>query len=199
MSNFDNLAKNGAYVLFKPLFDEINSRLSKGDLILAIDGGSASGKTTLASLIQETFGGVIFHMDDFFLPPEMRTPERLCEVGGNVHRERFLSEVLIPLSEKKAVEYRKFNCSTGDFGDIVSVAPSRLTIVEGVYSMHDELCSYYGLSVFLESDKETQKNRILNRNPSKAMRFFNEWIPLENVYFEKMNIKNKCDFTFNTK
>ena len=33
-------------------------------------------------------------MDDFFLPPALRTPERRSEPGGNVHYERFLTEVL---------------------------------------------------------------------------------------------------------
>ena len=26
-----------------------------------------------------------------------------------------------------------------------------------------------------------------------ANRFFNEWIPLENIYFDQTDIKNRCD------
>ena len=61
----------------------------KDKCILAIDGRAAAGKTTLANLLQEYFDGAVIHMDDFFLPLELRTKERYATPGGNVHYERF--------------------------------------------------------------------------------------------------------------
>ena len=49
-------------------------------------------------------------MDDFYLQPHQRTEERLAEPGGNVDRERFLQEVLIPLHEGHDAVYRVFDC-----------------------------------------------------------------------------------------
>ena len=70
------------------------------------------------------------------------------------------------------------------------ITPKKLVIVEGVYSLHPELRDYYDLTVFLDIDNELQKERILIRNTEKiATSFFNEWIPLENIYFEKFKIK----------
>ena len=43
-------------------------------------------------------------MDDFFLPMELRTAERLEEPGGNVHYERFSAEVDV---------YKRQVCSDG--------------------------------------------------------------------------------------
>lgn len=81
---------------------------NKQPLIIAIDGRSASGKTTLAKELNELFLSEVIHMDDFFLQPEQRTEERLSEVGGNVDRERFLREVALPLKacreERDAVQ-----------------------------------------------------------------------------------------------
>ena len=51
---------------FLPLFDIIDDRLKKGRMTLAIDGLSASGKTTLAKLLEEKYECTVFHMDDFF-------------------------------------------------------------------------------------------------------------------------------------
>ena len=68
-------------------------------VLVAIEGGSASGKTTLGELLQNVYGCPVFHMDDFFLRPEQRTEARFAQPGGNVDRERFLEEVLIPLRE----------------------------------------------------------------------------------------------------
>ena len=57
----------------------------KQHVVVAIDGMAASGKTTAAEQLTEQLGGEVIHMDDFFLPPEMRTEERLSQPGGNVH------------------------------------------------------------------------------------------------------------------
>lgn len=175
------------------LFTELNSRLDKGRVILAIEGGSASGKTTLAKLFEERYDATVFHTDDFFLRPHQRTPERLNEVGGNLDRERFLSEVLTPLKEGKTIEYKRFDCATMTLAEAVTVTPKSLVIIEGAYSMHPELRDFYDLSVFIDISKSMQKERVLKRNPDRAQRFFDEWIPLEDRYFEKMQIKQKCD------
>ena len=182
------------YVRFLPLFAKIDVLLKKGAVRLCIEGACAGGKSTLSTLLEKLYDCTVFHMDDFFLRPEQRTAERLAEVGGNVDRERFLQEVLIPLSKNETVKYRRFDCSQQKILPPVSVAPEKLTVIEGVYSMHSELKEYYDFSVFLDIDKETQKKRILKRNTSEmAERFFNEWIPLEDKYFDGMNVKDRCD------
>ena len=47
---------------------------AKNTVIVAIDGKCTSGKTTLASKLAEIYDCNVFHMDDFFLRPEQRTP-----------------------------------------------------------------------------------------------------------------------------
>lgn len=199
----DNFRKNhkpsyrvisNSFVPFIPLFIEIDKGLKTGSLTIAVDGGSASGKTTLSKLLSEIYSCNILHIDDFFLRPEQRTPERYKEVGGNFDRERFLAEVLIPHSKGETVKYRPFDCSTLEIEAPKEISPRNLTVIEGAYSMHPELTKYYNFSIFLDVSKYLQKERILTRNsPELAKRFFNEWIPLEQVYFEKTNIKRRCD------
>ena len=78
------------------ILEELIHDLSQqSSFLLAIDGMSGSGKTTLAHHLAQKFHAQVFHMDDFFLPLEMRTPERLQQSGGNVHYERFLETVLV--------------------------------------------------------------------------------------------------------
>ena len=170
---------------YQPLFDELDRRLAKGKVIAAIEGGSASGKTTLGGLLKEVYGCTVFHMDDFFLRPEQRTPERFAQVGGNIDWERFLEEVLKPLSRGETVSYRRFDCSSMSLAEAERIALARLVIVEGAYSMHPKLAKYYDFSAFLDITPKLQRERILHRNSAeKAQRFFDEWIPLERVYFE---------------
>lgn len=184
------------YITFLPLFARIDEMLRKGPVKLAIDGGSASGKTTLSEMLNTLYDCTVFHMDDFFLRPEQRTAERYAEVGGNVDRERFLEEVLIPLRKNEPINYRKFDCSALTLSPPTLVIPKKLTIIEGAYSMHPELADYYDLSVFLDVSPELQRTRIAKRNsPQTAQQFYNKWIPLEKTYFSKMQVKERSDMS----
>lgn len=181
------------YVKFIPLFCEIDRRAGER-FVVAIEGGSASGKTTLSQILSQVYDCTVFHMDDYFLRPEQRTPERFAQPGGNVDRERFLEEVLEPLSRGEIVRYRRFDCSTFTLKEPVEVEPKQLVIVEGAYSMHPELAGYYDFAVFLDVSPELQRDRIVKRNgPEMAKRFHNEWIPMELLYFKGLNIKEQCD------
>ncbi len=180
------------YAALLNLFIRIDTLLEKGALTVAIEGGSASGKSTLSDILAKIYDCNVIHMDDFFLRPEQRTPERFLEVGGNVDRERFAQEVLPPLMKNETVHYRPFDCSKLALGERRTLAPKRLTVVEGVYSMHPAFDKYYGLAVFLNISPELQRKRILKRSPTLADRFFNEWIPLENRYFDLTGTASKC-------
>ena len=185
--------------LFAPLFKRLDAMLAKSPVILAIEGGSASGKSTLATHLEQAYDCTVFHMDDFFLRPEQRTPARFAEPGGNVDRERFLAEVLTPLSRGETVQYRRFDCGTMTILPPVSVTPKRLTVVEGAYATHPAFGAPYGLTVFLDIDPALQKKRILARNPDMAGMFFDRWIPMEHAYFEAMNVRSRCDLTIAVK
>lgn len=167
-------------------------------VFVAIDGPCASGKTTLAALLQRRFDGNVLHMDDFFLRPEQRTPERFAEPGGNVDRERFEEEVLAPLVAGNIVQYRPWDCHTGDFVASHSVEPARLTIVEGSYSMHPALREYYDLMICLMIDSNEQLRRLEARNPRMLQRFIDEWIPLENRYFEQTGTRAIANMVVDT-
>lgn len=182
------------YVPYLELLSKLDTMLPAGNVKLAIEGSSASGKTTLAFLLEQLYDCTVFHMDDFFLRPEQRTPERFAQPGGNIDKERFLDEVLLPLSRGERVAYRRFDCSAFTLTEPVCVIPKQLTVIEGAYSMHPELSGYYDLSVFLNISPDLQKIRIEHRNsPEMAVRFFGEWIPMEKKYFEAFGIKEKCN------
>lgn len=181
------------------IFEKIDDLLKEHDTInIAIDGNSGAGKSTLANLIAERFDSNIFHMDDFFLTPNLKTEERLNEVGGNVDYTRFNSEVISGLNSKENFKYQLYNCKKLELDEIVIVEPKKINIIEGSYSMHPTLINNYCLKIFLHIDEHNQVRRILKRNgPIMLQKFINEWIPKENIYFEKMKIKEKADLVFN--
>lgn len=177
--------------------DKIKELLKeKSRILVAIDGRSAAGKTTLAEQLEEELDCTVIHMDDFFLRPEQRTAQRLEEPGGNVDYERFLEEVLLPLRAGKAFSYAPFDCHTQGFKSSVQVEPERVTVVEGSYSCHPALRDYYDLRIFLSLDPEEQARRILLRNPDRAGMFLERWIPLEEKYFNHCNTRECCQLLF---
>lgn len=166
----------------------------KDTVYLAIDGNSGAGKSTLASQLNEIYDSNIFHMDDYFLRPEQKTEDRLLEVGGNVDYVRFKTEIIEGLKRGRSFTYRAYDCKQMALQEPITVLPKRLNIIEGAYSMHPSLIDFYDFKVFLNISNEEQKKRILARNGEVMLkRFVEEWIPKENLYFEKFNIKGLSD------
>ena len=165
----------------------------KDHVIVAIDGPCTSGKTTLAAKLAALYNCNVFHMDDFFLRGEQRTPERFAEPGGNVDYERFREEVLLPLTFGKPFSYRPFDCKTFTLSEPVSVTPKKLTIIEGSYCNHPTFGSPYDLKIFLTITPELQHQRVMERPEFLHQRFFEEWIPMETQYFDTFQIQTSCD------
>lgn len=181
-------------MVFETILSAIQSH-PKRPLLVAIDGGSASGKTTLARQLSQVLGCPVVHMDDFFLPPALRTPERLSEPGGNVHYERFAAEVLPGLRNGEDFSYGVFDCGAMDVTGTAQIPAADIVLVEGAYSLHPKLAEAYDLKIFLQVDPVFQAERILQRNgPEKQAVFLSKWIPLEQHYFEGCRVAERADF-----
>ncbi len=178
----------------KDLYETIKHLLTQNEtLIVAIEGPCTSGKTTLSVELEKNFDCNVIHMDDFFLPFELRNEKRLNEIGGNIDYVRFKTEVADKLHSVSPFTYGKFNCSKGKITDNISVIPKKLTIVEGVYSMHPYFGNIYNLRIFLDISENTKLSRLKKRSPEKLERFIKDWIPKEDSYFKEFRIIEKCD------
>lgn len=172
----------------------LRQRLAAGQRTLCvIDGCCGAGKTTLAAALSEQFANApVIHMDDFFLPFDLRTPERLAQPGGNVHHERFVREVLPGLESGGPFCYRRFDCATGQYAE-KHCPEAPLIIVEGSYSLHPAFQAAWqrldALTVFLSVGEEEQLRRIARRAPEKLQAFVEKWIPLEKNYFQGYHIE----------
>ena len=101
--------------------------------------------------------------------------------------------LLLPLTASKPFSYRPFSCAHMTLAEPVSVPYGRLTVVEGTYSTHPYFQNPYDLTIFLTVDPQTQQQRIGQREAWKQERFFREWIPMEQHYFESFSIRENSD------
>lgn len=184
-----NLVECGKYLERKV------KELSKEPVLIAIDGRSGGGKSTLSYYLNEMNKWQVVHLDDFFLPRSMRTEERLTQPGENVDHERFLEEVLKPLAEGKTAVYRKYDCSKDMLmPEEYTVAPEGVIIIEGAYALHPTLRPYYDRTIFVTADPVKQLERIERREGKKALdKFRTKWIPMEEAYIAAFDLENTVD------
>ncbi|NLJ90531.1 MAG: hypothetical protein GX323_06470 [Clostridiales bacterium] len=188
------------YIKYMDVFASIDRLVSlRRQVLVAIDGMCASGKTSLASTLGDIYDCNIFHMDDYFLQPHLKTRERLEEAGGNIDYVRFDNEIISGLKSRDSFSYQEYDCQTMSLSDKILVSPKLLNIIEGSYSMHPSLVGNYDLKIFLKHSPKQQRERILKRN-GKAMynKFIDLWIPLENLYFDTFRIEEESDIVIDT-
>jgi len=186
-----------AFLRLLPLLLSAHAAPQKGKAkVIAVDGRAAGGKTTLAEKFRLITGAGVIHMDDFFLPAELRTTERLSEPGGNVHYERFAKEVIPFLASGEAFSYRRFDCGQMAFGGEQNVPAGNLRLIEGSYCCHPALGEYMDLRVFSDVTPREQQRRIQSRsNEELAKMYMEKWIPMEERYFKAYAIRDRADLT----
>lgn len=174
--------------------EQKNKETAEKAKVIAIDGRAASGKTTMAGLLEKVLDAGVIHLDDFFLPPVLRSAERFAQPGGNVHYERFAEEVLPFLSREEEFSYRFFDCSKMELAGRRTVPESRWRVVEGSYSLHPYFGDYADVKIFSDVEPDEQMRRILARNGEKMAEMFRDrWIPMEESYFEGCHVKDRAD------
>ncbi len=189
----EKLSVNYTNKSLKQILKKVKALMKKQDqLVIAIDGMAASGKTTLANEIAKKLDANIIHTDDFYLPSHLRTDERLNQLCCNIDYERLQSEVLEHINEH--ILYHKFDCKQMQQTEEFRLDYKKILIIEGAYSMHPILGKYYDLSIYLKTPSTKQEERILNRDGMmQLIKFKENWIPLERQYFDKYRIEKQAD------
>lgn len=133
-------------------------------------------------------------MDDFFLPTELRTTARLEECGGNIHYERFKSQVIEGVLSKKPFTYQCFSCCTMSYTHQITIKNNKPIVIEGSYSLRPDFRSIYTKKIYLEVDEHIQKQRLIQRVGLKSyQQFLTLWIPKESAYFQQYHIRDCAD------
>lgn len=171
----------------------------KTPAVVAVDGMCGCGKSTLGAVLSYVFDAPLIHMDDFYVPLEMKTPARFAEPGGNVHYERFSKEVAPFVGGPSPFTFGLYECGVWAITSHQTVQPAPFTVVEGSYSFNPKNGVDYDLRLFVESDRETQLARLLAREgPARLEDFKSKWIPLEELYFDNMDVRSMADLIVRT-
>lgn len=162
-------------------------------LLVALDGRSGVGKSTLALAIAKEIGAVVVQGDDFFSGgPDVEWDARTTEakVADCIDWRRIRKEALEPLLAGKPASYHPFNFVTG-IGlseEVRQLGPASVIILDGAYSFRPELASIVDLSVLVEMrDDKLRRARLLEREGHDFMQAWHKrWDPAEDHYFTEV-------------
>lgn len=88
---------------------------------------------------------------------------------------RIKTAIIIPFLSGESSRYIAFDPHTAKYIDKGEVN-SRLLIIEGSYSQHPELSSYYYDKIFIDISEEEQKKRLIARERENFETFTSLWI-----------------------
>lgn len=144
--------------------------------VVAIDGGAAAGKTSLATELARRLPGTsILHTDDLVDGWS----------GQFTFWPRLRAEVLEPLAAGRPGRYRRFDWTAGHFDGWVAVPVPRILIVEGVSAI-DACGVWLSLGLFLDVPRQVRARRWAERDGA-ALPQWRTWLDNEDAYFAAGN------------
>lgn len=180
------------------LISELENRLiqrGNNPCIIAIDGDSASGKSTLSIFLAKRFDANIAHIDSFYLPFDKRRECSSCHIDY----PRILSTIIHPFHAKQALEFYTFNPHIDQITDRFNQPYKNILILEGSYSFHPDLRPFIDISIGMRISEQIQKERIVKRSSLEVYeRFRSIWIPKEKSYQQESDLFDSVDYILET-
>jgi uridine kinase len=161
----------------------------RAPVLVALDGRSGAGKTTLARAIAISLGAAIVESDDFFAGGTesewaARTPAE--RASACIDWRRLRTEALEPLRAGRSARWQPFDFVAGTRAAAKSVecTAAPVILLDGAYSARPELADLIGVSVLLELPGAIRRGRLLDREGAAFMaRWHATWDAAEDYYF----------------
>lgn len=114
---------------------EIQFLKNNSIVMIGIDGGGGSGKTTLATKIASVLLGTqIVHMDDFYKLKKVRKITKLANApsGYEYDIDRLISQVIMPILSNKTARYQKYDWDNDCLNGYEEVTPTGILVIDGL-------------------------------------------------------------------
>lgn len=161
----------------------------RAPVLVALDGRSGTGKTTLAREIANSLVAAIVESDDFFSGGTesdwaSRTPEE--RASACIDWRRLRTEALEPLLAGRSAHWHPFDfaAGTGSALKTVECQAAPVILLDGAYSARPELADIIGISVLLELPDAIRRTRLVCREGAAFMTGWHAtWDAAEDYYF----------------
>jgi uridine kinase len=155
--------------------------------LVCIDGRAGSGKSTLGEAVRdlatETGSSALVHLDDL-----LDGWDGLPEVAETFHRD-----VLVPLGERRAGRYRRYDWHLDRFAEQHVVEPVDLLVVEGVGSGASAYASLVTTLVWVDAPAELRLTRGIARDGEALRPQWLRWTAAEDALFRRERTRDRAD------
>ncbi|KMY31549.1 uridine kinase [Lysinibacillus xylanilyticus] len=166
--------------------------------IVAIDGLSGAGKTTLVHQLKNVIDNVvILHIDDHIVKREMRYNTGYDEwfeyyqlQWDTIYLKEILYEKLHQNEKQLLLPFYNKEEDTLTSKSI-NLPPNSTVIIEGIFLLREEWKTFYDYIIFLDCPKEVRYERVLHRDTylgdleERLKKYQKRYWVAENYYLEK--------------
>lgn len=166
-------------------------------LVISLDGPSAAGTTTLAAELGLRLAASVVAGDDFYSDmPEEQLWALTAAQGAEEYFDwqRLRHEVLEPLRAGRAARYRPFSWLPGGGLDdrMVTVEPTPIIVLEGVYTGRPQLRDLVDLVVLVDTPAEERHRRLIERGHGND-NWWPRWGAAEDHYYTAICPRDSFD------
>ena len=181
-------------------------------VILALDGGSSAGKSTLAAMITKETDAALIPLDYFFsanIPDkkwdEFNVKEKLEHVFD---WDRLRQHVIEPLLKGMPARWYSFDFQSGlradgTYGMEIEPKerePAPVILIEGAYAASPKLADLVDLAVLVDAPIDDRHARLAAReDPGFLKAWHQRWDEVEVYYFEQVRPKSSFDIVVELK
>lgn len=161
--------------------------MSPAPVIIAIDGRSGAGKTTLAvelaARLRAHHRVSLFHLEDIY--PGWN--------GLAAGTERYVSTVLTPLSRGEAASWVSWDWEKHYDGEPRVTLPAEIVIVEGVGAAAAEARPLLNAVIWAEAPDDVRRTRALDRDGATYEPYWDQWAAQEEAWLAGDDVPRHAD------
>ena len=151
--------------------------------VLAIDGRSGSGKTSLAAALRDELGAPAVTLEDLY--------------GGWDGLERgidlLVSAVLEPLSAGRAARVPRYDWVAAAWDAPWVLEPPAVLIVEGVGAGARRAAAHASALIWMEAAEPVRKRRALDRDGDAFAPYWDRWAAQEDAMLARERTPDRAD------
>jgi para-aminobenzoate synthetase len=161
--------------------------MTPAPVIIAVDGRSGAGKTTLAielaALLRSHHKVALFHLEDIY--PGWN--------GLAAGIERYVSTVLTPLSRGEQAVWTSWDWDSHYDGDTRITVPAEIVIVEGVGAAAAMARPLLSAVIWADSPDKVRRKRALERDGGTYEPFWDQWAAQEEEWLATDDVPRQAD------
>jgi uridine kinase len=153
-------------------------------LVVAVDGPSGAGKTSLADqLVSCVSGAAAVHLDDFY--PGWG--------GLEAAVPRLVAWVLQPVTTGRPARWRRYDWVTGRYAEWHEVPDCDVLVVDGVGSGARACVPYLDALLWVETTEDERYRRAMARDGVGYRPYWRQWAAAEGTHHGRERTRERAD------